>query len=108
VGDSSWVDDTRSLLNVGALQGVSLSLYDGSVGWAVFMCTRFQIQHIVLQSTPLHDPNISFALLYEIHKRYPNRDTKVENIPLDAPAFAAYQRLGYLVAFRRLEMWLTL
>jgi ribosomal protein S18 acetylase RimI-like enzyme len=105
---ASWVEDTPSLLNGGNLKGISLRLGDGSEGWAVFMATRFQLQHIVMKATPQYDENVMFGLLYYIHEFYPNRDTKVENIPLEHPSMLAYNRLGYVVSFRRTEMVLDL
>jgi len=104
---ASWVEETASLLNGGNLKGIHLRMGDGE-GWAVFMATRFQLQHIVLQATETHYDEIMFALLYQIHEFYPNRDTKVENVPVDHPAWRAYHAHGYVVDFRRVEMMLSL
>lgn len=100
---ASWVEETPSLLNAGKLKGIRIMMGDGS-GWAVFMATRFQIQHIVLWATDIHRDEIYFALLYYIHELYPNRDTVVENIPADHPSWIAFSHLEYVVSFRRTEM----
>lgn len=105
--EASWVEENVSLLNAGALQGLRIRMGDGE-GWAVFMCTRFQIQHIVLHATDANYDDIAYALLYYLHELFPNRDTKVENIPVDHPTWPAFASLGYVVEFRRYEMLLTL
>lgn len=105
--NASWVEETASLLNGGDLKGIKIMMGDGE-GWAVFTCTRFQIQHIVLWATDMHQDEIYMALLYYIHELFPNRDTKVENIPSDHPTWKAYTRLEYVISFKRTEMLLRL
>ena len=104
---ASWVEETASLLNAEDLKGIHLEMGEGH-GWAVFMATRFQLQHIVLWSTQTHYNEIMFALLYYIHELYPNRDTKVENVPADHPTWPVYHAHGYVIDFRRIEMLLSL
>ncbi|MEO0564914.1 MAG: hypothetical protein AAF125_22605, partial [Chloroflexota bacterium] len=105
---ASWVEETASVVNAGSLKGLRVQMGEDSQGWAVFRCTRFQIQHIVMCATGDLSDEVFHALLYYIHELYPNRDTKVENVPTDHPTWAAYQRLQYVVAFRRTEMLLKL
>lgn len=102
---ASWVEETQSLLNAGKLKGLRIRTGNGS-GWAVFHATKFQLQHIVLWGTEDNYDEVAFALLYYIHELFPNRDTKVENIPADHPSRQVYQMLGYVVDFRRTEMLL--
>lgn len=106
--NASWVEETASLLNGGNLKGITVDMGEGGYGWAVFMATRFQIQHIVMRATAAHYDEVLHALLYHIHALYPNRDTNVENIPGEHPSYAAYQKLDYVVSFRRTEMILYL
>lgn len=105
-GGASWVEETASLLNAGNLKGIKIRMGSGA-GWAVFMATRFQLQHIVMWATDANYDEIMFALLYYIHELFPNRDTKVENIPADHPTWRAYHAHGYVVDFRRNEMVMT-
>lgn len=105
---ATWVEETHSLLNAGNLKGISIQMGDDGSGWAVFMSTRFQLQHIVLQTTQQYQDELYFALLYYIHELFPNRDTIVENIPVNHPSWRAYQQLEYVVSFRRTEMLLVL
>ena len=104
---ASWVEETESLLNAGKLKGIRVRMGNGD-GWAVFHATKFQIQHIVLWGTEENYEEITFALLYYIHELYPNRDTKVENVPSDHPSRYGFDLLGYVVDFRRTEMVLYL
>jgi len=105
---ASWVEQTPSLLNAGNLKGITVQMGRDAHGWAVFMCTQFQIQHIVLWATgDLYD-EVTHALLYYIHELFPNRDTKVENIPTGHPRWGAFEKLQYVVSFRRTEMILPL
>jgi ribosomal protein S18 acetylase RimI-like enzyme len=104
---ASWVEETASLLNAGKLKGIRVRM-GGGEGWAAFMANRFQIQHIVLHATETHYDEITFALLYYIHELYPNRDTKVENVPVNHPTWKAYHTHGYVIDFRRTEMVLRL
>ncbi len=101
----SWVEETTSLLNAGALKGLLLRIGDAE-GWVVFMCTKFQIQHIVLWANGINDDDVVFSLLYYLHELFPNRDTKVENIPVNHPTWRAFESLDYVVDFRRYEMLL--
>ncbi len=100
---ASWVEETASLLNAGDLHGIKVRMGD-SEGWAVFHAPRFQLQHIVLWAGQQHYNEISFALLYYTHELFPNRDTKVENIPTDHPSWRAFHTLGYVIEFKRIEM----
>ena len=105
---ASWVEDTPSLLNAGKLKGLTIQMGDDGMGWIVFMGTRFQIQHVVMHATKQHHQELLFALLYYMHDKYPNRDTKVENVPSNHPSWKAYQALGYVIDFKRTEMILKL
>ncbi|MEO1441638.1 MAG: GNAT family N-acetyltransferase [Chloroflexota bacterium] len=105
---ASWVEDTPSLLNAGSLKGIQIRMGENGLGWVVFMCTRFQIQHVVLHATDEHYHEIMNGLLYYMHELYPNRDTKVENVPSDHPTWRAYGALGYVIDFKRTEMVMTL
>lgn len=106
--NATWVEESASLLNGSNLHGIHIRMGTGGAGWAVFMSTKFQIQHIVLHATEAHQSDLYFALLYYIHELFPNRDTIVENIPENHPCWQGYHALGYVVSFRRTEMLLAL
>ncbi len=102
---ASWIGETASMLNAGSLDGFDVTLADGERGWVVFCQTPFQISHIVLSANA--SPDMMLALLYHVHATNPIRDTKVENVPIDHPSWAQFQKLGYVEAFTRIEMLLT-
>ena len=106
--NASWVEETASLLNAGSLQGIAIEMRENEHATAVFMATPLQIQHIVLNVAEGQSHELYLALLYYIHDLYPNRDTKVENIPVNHPSWRAYQTLEYVISFKRTEMLLRL
>lgn len=91
----SWLDETASLLNMGALEGLRLG-----DEWVIFRRTAVQLSAFVLSDT-----RDAARLIGAVHRRYPLLDTKIENV--DLRLWAAYQAVGYFQAFARLEMTLT-
>jgi len=103
--DAAWTEETSSLLKAGSLNGLQIELPSGEAGWIVFQVLPFQLTHFVL--SPYASDGLIRALLYHVHRRFALQDTKVENLPL-GPAWTAFQSLGYVEAFRRIEMILPL
>ncbi len=104
--DPSWLEETSSLLNAGKLRGFYTELPNGDSGWIVFQCTPFQLTHFVTLTHTSED--VMRALVCHIHKEFPFRDTKIENVPADHPTWPTYQKLGYIEVFRRIEMFLQI
>jgi ribosomal protein S18 acetylase RimI-like enzyme len=102
---ATWIEETSSLLNAGSLKGFALELPSGQGGWIVFQSTLFQMTHFVYQAP---NDDVLFALLCWLHMQYPRQDTKLENIPANEISWPVFQSLGYLEAFRRIEMVLHL
>jgi len=104
-GTQPWTNQSETLSNTSELSGLRLILADGSRGWLVYqrrdsMLTRFAFK------TEAGDPAaVAYALLLHVHSRYPHLDTQVENIRLNDPHLPAFYRMGYVEAFRRIEMW---
>lgn len=107
-GNPSWLDENASLLNIGSLEGLQITLPSGASGWIVFHNAMFQLSHFAFETEPEADNVLTEALLYYLHHQFPNRDTKVENLPADSPVWPIFEKLGYVEAFRRLEMTLVL
>ena len=105
-GGASWVEETRSLLNTGQLDGYKLALPSGETGWLVFQNAKFHMGHFVLSANASSD--MIRALLWHVHTQNSHKDTKIENLPVTHPAWAIYQEFGYHVEFRRIEMLLEL
>lgn len=105
---ASWVDETPSLLHAGSLKGLRLELPSGETGWIVYQNTAFQIAYIVLHAPPADGDVIARALLFHLHRLHPMQDTKVENLPALDTRWPVFQQMGYVEAFRRIEMLLYL
>jgi ribosomal protein S18 acetylase RimI-like enzyme len=104
----SWLDEKVSLENAGKLAGLRVELSNGDWGWLVYQNTVFQLSRLVLQ-TEVGDPHqVGLALIHALHTHHPAQDTNTENLPTDDPHWPALRELGYLEAFRRIEMRLDL
>jgi ribosomal protein S18 acetylase RimI-like enzyme len=99
--EATWIEETPSLLNAGSLKGLRVELASGQGGWIVFQSTLFQMTHFVYLAP---DDDVLYALLCWLHTQYPRQDTKLENIPADKIPWSVFQSLGYVEAFRRIEM----
>jgi len=102
----AWLEETASLLNAASLAGLWAALPTGETGWVVYLRTAFQLTHFVL--SPNASPRIALALLYHVHAQNPMQDTKIENLPVNAPCWPAFRLFGYLEVFRRVEMALVM
>jgi ribosomal protein S18 acetylase RimI-like enzyme len=101
-GWQAWTEEAVSLLNGSELEGFTLQRQDGRSGWLILQRNAYQIGHIALNTE--HDEEMAQALLYVLHSTYPQLDTKAENLPTESGIWAAFQRMGYVEAFRRTEM----
>lgn len=104
--NAAWTEETSSLINAGGLQGLRVDLPSGESGWIVFQQMTFQLSHFVL--SPNISEKMAQALICAVHRSYPKHDTKIENLPANHPTWVAFQRLGYIEVFSRIEMYLHL
>jgi ribosomal protein S18 acetylase RimI-like enzyme len=105
---ASWIEETPSLLKAGKLKGLYAELPTGQGGWLVYQASLFQLAHFVLNLPDDGAEEALYALLYTLHQQNPKQDTKVENIPAHDIPWRIFQALGYVEAFRRIEMVLQL
>jgi ribosomal protein S18 acetylase RimI-like enzyme len=104
----SWLDEIPSLLNAGGLDALRVELENGDRGWLVYQKTPLQVGRLVLQ-TEVGDPHqVGLALIHALYARFPNTDTKSENLPVYDPHWPALQEGGFIEAFRRIEMRLDM
>jgi hypothetical protein len=55
--------------------------------------------------TSAGDPaQVGRALLTHLYARFPDLDTQAENVAVDDPHAPAFQALGFVESFRRIEM----
>jgi ribosomal protein S18 acetylase RimI-like enzyme len=105
---ASWIDETPSLVHAGSLRGLQITLPSGESGWIVYQNTVFQMAYFVMNTSEAARNDMSRALLYQVHLLNPMQDTKIENLPALDARWPVFQELGYVEAFRRIEMTLCL
>jgi GNAT superfamily N-acetyltransferase len=104
----SWIEEPDSLLKVGGLRGLRVELGDGTSGWAIYQHSALQIAHLAMHTPAPARDTLTLALLYHLHSLNPMLDTKVENTPALDLRWPVFQQMGYVEAFRRIEMFLYL
>lgn len=105
---AAWTEEVASLVNLIGLEGVDVTLDNGTQGWLLFQRTSFQMLHFAFCPQAHDNIELAEALLHAVHRAYPMQDTKIENIPAASRLWTAYQRQGYIETFRRIEMLLHL
>lgn len=101
---ASWIDETPSLIHAGSLRGLQISLPSGETGWIVYQNTVFQMAYFVIGTSDPAQNDLARALLYQVHLLNPMQDTKIENLPALDTRWPVFQEIGYVEAFRRIEM----
>jgi ribosomal protein S18 acetylase RimI-like enzyme len=105
---ASWIEETRSLVQAGSLHGTRIEFPSGDSGWIVYQSSPVQLGYLLLHTpAPVRDA-MTRALLYSLHSLHPMQDTKVENVPVLDLRWPVFQEMGYVEAFRRIEMFLYL
>jgi ribosomal protein S18 acetylase RimI-like enzyme len=104
-GTQPWTNQSESLFNAFEVSGLYLTLADGSRGWMVYQRQKFLLTRFAFK-TEVGDPaTVAYALLSHLHNQYPRLDTQIENIQVNDPHLPAFYKMGYVEAFRRIEMW---
>jgi len=104
-GIQPWTNQSESFINASEISGLRVALADGSRGWLVYQRQKFILTRFAFK-TEVGDPaTVAYALLSHLHYQYPRLDTHVENIQIHDPHLPAFYRIGYVEAFRRIEMW---
>ncbi len=105
---ASWVNENASLVKVDKLEGLRVKLPSGYSGWVIFQHKTFEMTHVVLQAPAAVREQMMIALLYHLHRKYSEQDTKIENIPITEMTSDVLQQFNYVEEFRRIEMFLHL
>ena len=105
----SWLNEAESLQHAANLRGLMVNLPGGDRGWLVFQEERFRsfplmLSHLAPQTDRGDPVVVGRALLTHLYQRFPDLDTQAENIPAGDPHVPAFFALGYVEAFRRIEM----
>lgn len=104
-GTQPWTNQSESLLNAYDVSGLRIMLADDSRGWLVYQRQRFLLTRFAIKTEMGESAAVAYALLTHLHSQYPRLDTQLENIQVNDPHLPAYYQMGYVEAFRRIEMW---
>jgi len=104
-GTQPWTNQSESLANAGDVSGLYATLADDSRGWLVYQRKKFLLTRFAIKTEAGDPATVAYALLTHLHAQYPRLDTQIENIQVNDPHLLAYQWMGYVEAFRRIEMW---
>lgn len=104
-GTQPWTNQSESLANAFEVSGLYLTLADGSRGWLVYQRQKFLLTRFAFKTEAGDPATVAYALLSHLHHQYPRLDTQVENIQISDPHLPGFYRMGYVEAFRRIEMW---
>ncbi len=100
----AWTNQPESLTHVPAKGGLEITLADGSSGWVVFQRHKWNLSHIVLHTQHGDPAVVARELLTTLYTRFPNIDTYAENLAADDPHLPGFWAVGFIEAFRRIEM----
>ncbi|HKY52865.1 MAG TPA: GNAT family N-acetyltransferase [Anaerolineales bacterium] len=105
----TWINALESMRNARDVEGLHLTLPDGSAGWLVYRNTKFTLRstlsHLIIYTEQGNPIEVGTQLLLNLHTHYSHHDTYAENIHKDDPHLAAFQALGYFENFSRIEMF---
>ena len=104
-GTQPWTNQSESLINANEVSGIRLTLADGSRGWLVYQRQKFLLTRFAYKTEAGDPATVAYALLSHLHHQYPRLDTQIENIQVNDPHLPAFYEMGYIEAFRRIEMW---
>jgi len=100
----SWLNATASLANAENVNGLKITLEDGSQGWLVYQEQRFILTRMTIGTVRGNAHAVGRALLGHLYARHPELDTNIENVAVDNPHLPAFLEAGFVEAFRRIEM----
>ena len=104
-GTQPWTNQSESLFNAQEVSGLYMTLADGSRGWLVYQRQKFTLTRFIYKTETGDPVKVAYACLSHLHNQYPRLDTHIENIQVGDPHLPAFQQMGYVEAFRRIEMW---
>ncbi len=109
----SWITENESLVRAGQVQAVTVHRPEGGQGWLVFQVQTFRglpmlLTRLTLRTLTGQPAEVGAALLSCLYTRFPDLDTQAENVAVTDPHLPAFQALGFVEAFRRIEMHRTL
>lgn len=101
-----WTNQSETFHNITDVGGISVTLSDDSRGWLIYQRQKFTLTRFAFQTEMGNPHQVAYAFLSHLHHQYPRLDTQIENIKTTDPHLPAFYEMGYIEAFRRIEMWL--
>lgn len=99
-----WTNEPETYQNGGDAHALLVCLEDGSQSQLVFRKQEKQLSHFVL-NTKNGDPSIGCAAaMAHLFGRYPELESYIENIPVNDVHLNGLVQVGFVEAFRRIEM----
>jgi len=99
-----WTNQNASQRNAADIYGLAVTLPDGSSGCLVHQRQRFVMSRFVMQTLSGDPAAVGRELLAQLHNRFFDLDTQIENIYTDDPHLPAFYEMGYVESFARIEM----
>lgn len=104
----TWINTLESMRNTRDVEGLHITLEDGSSGWLVYRNTKFTLRstlsHLIIHTEKGNPVEVGTQLLLNLHTHYAHHDTYAENIHKDDPHLPAFYSMGYFQNFSRIEM----
>ena len=108
----TWINAVESMRNARDVEGLHLTMPDGSSGWLVYRNTKFTLRstlsHLIIHTEHGNPTEVGTQLLLNLHTHYAHHDTYAENIHKNDPHISAFHTLGYFENFSRIEMFHSL
>lgn len=100
----TWITAYASMANARQVEGLQVTLSDGSSGWLVYRNQKFFVSHLVMHTLQGDPTEVGTELLQHLYMRYPRMDSYVENIHVYDPHLFAFTNLSFFENFSRIEM----
>jgi len=104
----TWINAPDSMRNARDVEGLHITLQDGSSGWLAYRNTKFTLRstlsHLIIHTEQGNPAQVGKQLLLNLHTHYAHHDTYAENIHKDDPHLPAFYAMGYFENFSRIEM----
>jgi len=104
----TWINAPESMRNARDVEGLHITLQDGSSGWLGYRNTKFTLRstlsHLIIHTEQGNPVEVGTQLLLNLHTHYAHHDTYAENIHKDDPHLPAFHAMGYFENFSRIEM----
>lgn len=103
----AWTNELESFQNSADTAGLNINMGLLGKGWMVFRNQKSVLSHFVFNIVSGDPAKIVKEILIHLYHQFPLLDTYIENLSIDDPHLAGLQDLGFIEAFRRIEMELV-